>query len=104
MRKETAVALGIVATVIVVVVLGWFLLAPEPVVVQENETELAEQSTVVEDIPESIDEDPLSQNIDNDVTRIIIESENEDTDISNILSEKVIINDEVVDKVSIPPE
>ena len=102
MRKETVITVGVVVVALLLIMLGLFwpstperVVESEPVAVEidrirtdENAVELPGRA-----VPESYpDEDDGSR----DVTRIVIVDPNGE-EITDLLSEKVIINDEVVD-------
>lgn len=106
MRKETIIAAGVV-TAVVVGIFGWLLSSS-----QSGKTETASE-TVIEldgvDDPATVflDQDelpgrPVPEYSDDfvepqDVTRIIIADPDGD-EITELLSEKVIVNDKVVDQ------
>ncbi len=105
MRKETVIAVGVVVVALVLIMVGLLwpsapeeVLEPEPVAVEIDgfKKEFDTVELPGRAVPDSYpDEDDGSR----DVTRILIIDPNGE-EITDLLSEKVIINDEVVDQVS----
>ena len=104
MRKETQIAVGVVAAV-VVSILAWLVIstsseseAPAPVVKSETvefeAMELTEPQGSQSDEKISGEEDFLDEG---DITRIIV-VEPEGDEISDLLSEKIIRDGKIVDK------
>jgi len=102
MRKETVFAVALVGAVVIVIA-GWFLLRSdgreevpaEPAIVEPAEWTEPEPLPGQEVPDQEWDEEPAPP----EVTRIIIdEPGNGQSDISEILSEKILLDEEVVDK------
>lgn len=104
MRKEALFA-AIAAAGLLVLVAAWFFLQPAP------ETPAPQNSqppvTNVPSTPEynPVEEDDFESENSGDVTRIIIDDSGSDSsEVMDILSEKVIVDDVIVDKAVLESE
>lgn len=105
MRKETVIAGGVVAVALLLIMAGLFwpstpdqIVDSEPLAVEIDG--LQKEKDAVElpgrAVPDSYPDDDDGSN---DVTRIVI-IDPDGEEITDLLSEKVIINDEVVDQMA----
>ena len=107
MRKETVIAIGIVAVALVLILAGLFWpsattetpVVSEPVSVEIDGHKMTDTAELPgRPVPDSY---PDGDDGNRDVTRIVI-VDPDGEEITDLLSEKVIINDEVVDQAAKP--
>lgn len=103
MRKETGIAIGVVAVALVLILAGLFWpSAPDaPVVTESTPVEINEyekDDDAVELPGRAVpDRYPDEENGSHDVTRIVV-VDPDGEEITDLLSEKVIVDDKVVDQ------
>ena len=98
MRKETGIAMGIVAVAVVSIGL-WFGLSGSPQEVKPDHaiTAPADPAPDQKRVDAVIETDESESPVENDVTRIIVVNP-DDGEVSTLLSEKVIKEGKVVDR------
>ena len=101
MRKETVFAVALVGAVVIVIA-GWFLLRSDGTGEVPTEPAIVEPAEWIEPEPlpgqEVLEQDWVEEPGTPEITRIIIdEPGNGQSDISEILSEKILLDEEVVD-------
>ena len=99
MRKETVLAIGIVASVMMAA-LGWLLLSyqsgPEALPVASETPVITEQGR--NDPPLTSVSNSQTEAVNGDDETRIILVDSDDRELIELLSEKIIRNDEIVDK------
>ncbi len=101
MKKVHLIALGLG---LIVLLAAAFLYLSEPVDDQAEDIQTEKSSAVLDlSIPEgelnvADPDDEEGDDFASEVTRIVIDQDEKDEDVSNILSEKILIDYEVVDK------
>ncbi|WP_153766279.1 hypothetical protein [Endozoicomonas sp. OPT23] len=101
MKKGHMIAL---ALGLVVLLIAAFMYLSDPVGEQADDIQQEESNVVLDlSIPEgelnvADPEDDEADELDSEITRIVIDQNEKDENVRDILSEKILIDDEVVDK------